>query len=179
MSLDFATYAQWSGWFTLACLLLALLGFAFRWGLRFRLVGITGFMAVLTVGLFGLGLGLFARTEIPGAVRFSLVYDNGANHAVISLPATVTESELAATLQQAAEDLFSYGRTGIGSDNKLTIRARILLHPEPGISQPLYVGEVRRSLATRQDEQMEVKIFEDKLAQALKYGENQRQLPQT
>lgn len=178
MSLDFATYAQWSGWFTLACLVLTLLGFAFRWGFRFRLVGITGFMTVLTVGLFGLGLGLFVHTEIPGAVRFSLIYDNGANQAVIAVPATITESELAATLRQAAENLFSSGRTSIGGDNKLTIRARILLHPEPGISQPLYLGQVRRSLGVRQDEQMEVKIFEDKLAQALKHGKNQRKLPQ-
>lgn len=171
MSLDFATYAQWTGWLTLACLLLALLGFIFRWGIRFRLVGITGFMAVLAGGLFALGLGLFARTEIPGAVRFSLVYDNGGNQAVITVPATITESELEATLRQAAEDLFSYGRTGI-DDNKLTIRARALLHPQPGISQPLYLGQVRRSLAVRQDEQMEIKIFKDKLAQAVKYGEN-------
>jgi hypothetical protein len=175
MSLDFATYAKWSGWLTLACLLLTLLGFAFRWGIRFRLVGITGFMTVLAVGLFGLGLGLFAHTEIPGAVRFSLVYDNGANQAVISLPATVTESELEATLRQAAQNLFSSGRTAIGGDNKLTIRARTMLHPQPGISQPLYLGEVRRSLGVRQDEQMEVEIFEDKLAQALKHGRRQEE----
>ena len=106
MSLDFSSYTQWSSWFTLACLLLSVLAFAFGWGIRFRLVGITGFMVVLTVGLFGLGLGLFERTEIPGAVRFSLVYDNGANQAVIAVPATISESALDATLRQAAEDYF-------------------------------------------------------------------------
>lgn len=164
MSLEFSSYTQWSGWLTLACLLLSLLGFIFGWGIRFRLVGVTGFMAVLTVGLFALGLGLFERTEIKGAVRFSLVYDNGANQAVIVVPATISESALDATLRQAAEDLFSYGRTGIGGDNKLTVRARTIIHPEPGISQPLYLGQVKRSLAVRQDEQMEVEIFQDKFA---------------
>lgn len=170
MSLELSPYTQWSGWLTLACLLLSLLAFIFRWGIRFRLVGITGFMAVLTGGLFGLGLGLFQRTEIPGAVRFSLVYDNGANQAVISVPATISESALDATLRQAAEDLFSYGRTGIGGDDKLTVRARTILHPEPGISQPLYLGQVKRSLGVRQDQQMEVEIFQDKFAALPKPG---------
>ncbi|MGB5593263.1 MAG: DUF2518 family protein, partial [Crocosphaera sp.] len=74
-SLGFSTYTQWSIIATIAFLLLAIIAFIFQWGIRFRLVGITGFMIVLTVGLFGLGLGLFSRTEIPGSVRFSRVYD--------------------------------------------------------------------------------------------------------
>lgn len=165
MPLDFLTYAQWSGLLTLACLLLAVLGFILGWGIRFRLVGITGFMAVLTGGIFALSLGLFNRTTIPGAVRFSLVYDNGANQAVIVVPATITESELEATLRQAASNLFSYGRTGIGGNNQFTVRARALLHPEPGISQPLYLGQARRSLAVRDEEQTQVEIFADSFAQ--------------
>jgi hypothetical protein len=163
MSLDFSTYAQWSGIFTVICLLVSILAFLLKWGIRFRLVGITGFMMVLTSGLFALGLGLFSRTVVPGAVRFSLVYDNGANRAVISVPAQITPSELEATLRQAANDLFSYGRNGIG-DDKLTIRARTLIHEEPGLSIPLYLGEVKRSLAVRDDEQMQVEIFSQSFA---------------
>lgn len=162
--MNFATYAQWSAILTAATLLLTVLAFAFGWGIRFRLVGITGFMAVLSTGLFALGLGLFARTEIPGAVRFTRVYDNGANRVVVAVPASISESQLEATLRQAASDLSSSGRLGIGGDNKLTIRARALLHPEPGISQPLYLGQVRRSLGVRKGDDLEIEIFRQNLA---------------
>ena len=58
-SLGFSTYTQWSILATIFFFLLAVVAFIFKWGIRFRLVGITGFMIVLTVGLFGLGLVLF------------------------------------------------------------------------------------------------------------------------
>ena len=165
MSLDFDTYIQWSAWSTLAISVLAIIGFVLSWGIRFRLVGIAGFLIVLTTGLFGLNLGFLTRTTIPGAVRYSLAYDNGANITAIAVPATITETELRATLRQASADLFSSGRSGIGGDNKLTIRARALTHPKPGITMPLYIGEAKRSLAVRQDEEIEINIFPEKFSQ--------------
>ncbi|MFW6358716.1 MAG: Ycf51 family protein [Chroococcales cyanobacterium] len=162
--IDFYTYAQWSGIFTLVCLVVAILGFIFRWGIRFRIVGVTGFMLVLTAGLFGLGLGLFSRPQIPGAVRFSVVYDNGGNQAVIALPPTVTESEVEATLRQAAVDLFAYGRL-LGSDDKLTIRARTVIHPKADLSKPLYLGQVQRSRSSNPTELDTIEIFSESFAQ--------------
>jgi hypothetical protein len=163
-SVDFATYTLWSIYGTIAVLVLTIIGFIFKWGFRFRLVGTTGFMIVLTIGLFALSLGLFTRTEIPNAVRFNLVYDNGANQAVITVPREITESELESTLQQAAIDLFSYGRTAIDGDDQLTIRARVQLH-EPERTMPLYLGQIKRSLVHREDSQATVTIFADKFAQ--------------
>jgi hypothetical protein len=61
--------------------------------------------------------------------------------------------------------LFSYGRLGGGTDNQLTIRARTLIHPKPGVSKPLFLGQVKRSLATRNDEQMVIDIFPESFAQ--------------
>ncbi|MFP5273390.1 DUF2518 family protein [Coleofasciculus sp.] len=161
---DFLTYTQWIGILTLVCGVLSILGFIFKWGIRFRLVGITGFMGVLTGGLFALSIVPFTRTVIPGAVPFSLVYDNGGNQAVIALPTTINESQLEASLRQAASDLYSYGRLG-GETNQLTIRARTVIHPEPGISKPLVVGKISRSLAKRDDEQMTINIYKERLAQ--------------
>lgn len=162
-SLDFATYTLWSIYGTIAFLVLAMIGFIFKWGFRFRLVGATGFMAVLTVGLFALNLGLFNRTEIPNAVRFNLVYDNGANQAVITVPTDINETELKATLQQAANDLFSYGRTGIDGDNQLTVRARVQIHEE-NKTIPLYLGQIKRSLIFKEDSDSNITIFKDNLA---------------
>jgi hypothetical protein len=162
---DFLKYSQWSGIATLVFAAIALLGFILQWGIRFRLVGSTGFMLVLTGGLFALSLAPFSRTVIPGAVKYSRVYDNGATQTVITVPPQITPTELDATLRQAASDLYSYGRLGTMSDNQLTIRVRTVLHPEPGISIPLYLGQVKRSLATREDSQMAIEVYQDKFAQ--------------
>ncbi len=162
---DFLVFTQWAGILTLVCGAIAVLGFIFKWGIRFRLVGATGLLGVLTGGLFALSLVPITRTVIPGTVRFNLVYDNGGPQTVIAVPPQITESELEATLRQAASDLFSYGRMGGGTDNQMTIRARTIIHPEPGVSQPLFLGQVRRSLASRDDQQMAVTIYSESFAQ--------------
>jgi len=163
-SIDFATAAQWAGIATLASLVLAGLGFVLQWGIRFRLVGVTGFMGVLTFGLFALSLGPITRTQIPGSVRYSVVYDTGSTQVVIALPPTVTEPELEATLKQAASDLFSRGRLSSRGETKLAVRARTILHPQPGVSEPLTLGEVKRSLALRDDPQIDIRINRENLA---------------
>ncbi|MBD1940562.1 Ycf51 family protein [Microcoleus sp. FACHB-68] len=161
---EFITATQWAAILTLACGVLTGLAFVFKWDIRFRLVGATGFMGVLTAGLFALTLVPITRTSIPGAIRFSTVYDISGPHAVIAVPPTITESELDATLRQAASNLFTPGRLG-QNENQLTIRARTIIHPEPGVSEPLYIGQIKRSLHNRNDENMSVEIFRDKFAQ--------------
>ncbi|OUL26535.1 Ycf51 family protein [Nostoc sp. 106C] len=162
---DFLQYTQWSGIATLVFTVLTVLAFILKWGIRFRLVGTTGFMLVLTSGLFALSLVPLSRTVIPGAGRFSLVYDNGSTQAVIAISPQTTPSALEATLRQAASNLYSYGRLGSRNDNYLTIRARTLLHPEPGVSIPLYLGQIKRSLASREDSEITVEIYPEKFAQ--------------
>jgi hypothetical protein len=162
---DFIQYAQWSGIATLVFAALTVLGFILKWGLRFRLVGTTGFMLVLTAGLFALSLAPLTRTVIPGAVRYKLVYDNGATQTVIAISPEITPTELEATLRQAASDLYSYGRMGKPGQNQLTIRARTILHPESGVSVPFYLGQVKRSLVNREDPQMAIEIYHDRFAQ--------------
>ena len=161
---DFLSFSQWAGILTLVSGVLAVLGFIFKWGIRFRLVGVTGFLGVLTGGLFALGIVPFTHAVIPGAIRFAVVYDNGGPQAVITVPSKLTETELDATLRQAASDLFSLGRLG-GLDNQLSIRARTIIHPEPGVSKPLFLGQVTRSLSTRNDQQLVIDIYPESFAQ--------------
>ncbi|MDX2228060.1 MAG: Ycf51 family protein [Leptolyngbyaceae cyanobacterium bins.349] len=157
-------YTLWCGGFTIFCAVLALLGWLFQWGIRFRLIGITGFMGVLTGGLFALSLGLYNRPAIPDAVRFTRVFDMGGSEVVIVVAPEINETQLRATLQQAAVDLYSSGRLSQGTD-KMTIRVRTVLHPEPGLSKLVYLGQVKRSLSSRNDAQPEIEIFADQLAQ--------------
>lgn len=159
------TYAKWSGIATIACLVLTIIAFVIGWGFRFRLVGVTSFMGVLTTGIFALGLGLFPHAEIPGAIRYALVYDNGANQAVIAVPPDVEQSAIEPTLIQAAEDLYSYGRTGINGNNRFVVRLRTVLHPQAGVSEPLFLGKAERSLIrTDVNQEIQVEIFTQNLA---------------
>ncbi|MGM3307537.1 Ycf51 family protein [Anabaena sp. WFMT] len=162
---DFLQYTQWSGIATIAFAVFTILAFIVKWGFRFRLVGATGFMIVLTAGLFSLSLVPLSRTVIPGAVKYTLVYDNGSSEAVIATSPQITPTQLEATLRQAASNLYSFGRLGSRGNNQLTIRARTIIHPEEGITVPLYLGEVKRTLASREDSEMAVQVYLDKFAQ--------------
>lgn len=167
---DFLTYTQWSGLFALFCALLTGISFLFKWGFRFRLVGATGFMIVFTVGLFALSVVPITRTVVPGAARFTTVYDGGSNVATIVVSPTITEPQLTATLQQASSDLFSPGRLGRGRE-EMVIRARTLVHVKEGLSQPLYLGEVRRSLNDGRDAPLAVKLYPENLAKIAKINQ--------
>ena len=161
---DLLFYAKWSGILTVVSLVIAILGFIFKWGIRFRFVGITAFLIVVTSSVLALKLSLFTSVSIPGARRYTLVYDNASDQVVVNIsPETITPEEAAATLRQAAYNLFSPGRSSYGQ-TQLTVRLRTILHPEPGVSQPVYLGQVKRSLLQRQDENMEVEVFTDNLA---------------
>ncbi|MGB3534306.1 MAG: Ycf51 family protein [Microcoleaceae cyanobacterium] len=168
------SYSKWFGLLTLVFAAITVLGFIFKWGIRFRLVGATAFMGVLTGGVIGLGLGLFDRTEIPNAVRYSRVFDNGAREIVIAVPSDISPTQLEATLQQAAGDLFSPGRMG-RSDQFMTIRARTIIHPEIGVSEPVYVGAVKRSVYQREDNNLQIQVFSERLAHVQDYQSPQTQ----
>ena len=157
-------YTQWAAILTGVLAVITVLGWLLKWGIRFRLVGITSFMGVITGSIFGLSVGFHNRPEIPGALHFTRVFDTSADQVVIAVQPQITETQLTATLQQAAIDLFSPGRQGSG-DNQLTIRIRTMVHVQPGVSQPLYLGEIRRSLRDRVDSQAQVTIYTKNLAQ--------------
>lgn len=161
---DFWLATQYFAYASIAMGVLAAIAFIFKWGFRFRLVGVTGFMIVLMGGAFGLSVVPFVQADIPGSVPFEVTYDNGLSQAVIAVAPTISETELDATLKQAASNLFSLGRSG-GINEAFLIRARTVLHQEPGLSVPLYLGDIRRSLAVRDDDQMRVTLYPDALAQ--------------
>ena len=139
---EFLEATKWFGAATLSLAAITALAFALGWGFRFRLVGITSFMGVLTAGVFGLSFEPFTQTVIPGAVPYETVYDSGAAQIVIMVPDTITESELEATLQQAASNLLKPSRLGVPGQTP-TIRARFIRHQERGVSQLVYLGQVQ------------------------------------
>lgn len=163
--IDLIVITKWLGIATLVFAALTILAFVLKWGIRFRAVGVTSFMALITIGVFALNLSLYQRVAIEGAEHFTMVYDNGGNQVVIAInPEVVNPDSLRATLEQAANDLYSPGRLGERDNAQMTIRARVILHPEEGISEPLYVGQVKRALGNRDDENMEILVDSQALA---------------
>ncbi len=150
--------AKYLGLFDLACAVFTVAAFIFGWGFRFRMVGITAFTGVLTVGLFGFGLAFFQRPIIDGAARYSLVYDTGGVETVIAVAVDLDDDTLDATLRQAALDLYSPGRLG-AAVSPLVVRAREIRHLDNGVSQPVYLGEISRSLTKRIDENPTVTLY--------------------
>lgn len=169
---DLSLYVQWSSIATAVFFVLTVLAWIVGWSFRFRLVGVTSFMGVITLSIFALKLGIFTRVQIDGANRYTLVYDNGANQAVVAVSPQIEEDAIEPTLRQVAVDLFSHGRSGLNQGNQLTIRLRTIIHPEPNMSQPLYLGQIKRSLGTKNDEEMEIEIFSQNIAQLPKIEED-------
>ncbi|MGB3291364.1 MAG: Ycf51 family protein [Phormidesmis sp.] len=160
-------FLQAAGWFaigTLAFGAVTAIAFFLKWGLRFRLVGATGFMGVLTVGLFGLSFQPLMRTAVPGAVPFETVFDSGASQIVIAVPNAITETELEATLLQAASNLLKPSRIGGSGQTTPTIRARAIVH-QPGVSELVYMGKVTPGTGANAKSPT-VEIYPDQLAKA-------------
>ncbi len=158
-----------TGYFAIGTLLfgaLTALAFILKWGIRFRLVGATGFMGVLTAGFFGLSFQPLTQTVIPGSVPYTTVFDSGASQIVIAVPNEITQPALEATLQQAASNLLKPSRIGGMGQTVPSIRARAIAH-EDGVSELLYVGKVTPGRGKTAEERTPVvEIYSDLLAKA-------------
>jgi hypothetical protein len=159
----FGSLTQGMGILVLILTLITGIAFGRSVSWRYRMVGITSFSVVLTAGLFALSFFPITRTAIAGSIPYSLVYDRLGPEAVIVVPSTINSTQLEATLKQAANNLFSPGRNSLGKTSKLRIRARTILHPRKGVSELVYLGEVESSLRLRDDPDMVVRIFSDRL----------------
>ena len=158
------TFLQLTKYFGLATLTMAgitLLAFVLGWGFRFRLVGITSFIGVLTGGLLGLSFEPFTRTVVPGAISYNTVYDSGAAQIVIKVPDTITPTELEATLQEAASNLLKPSRLGGTGAMTPTIRARSIVHEPGGVSQLVYLGQAQPVRAPGTETSLSIQIFDD------------------
>lgn len=153
----FLDVARWTAIADGGLLLVTLVAFGFGWGWRFRLVGATAFTGVLAAGLVALSLSLVDRPQIPGAGPYKLVYDTGSSQVVVAVAPEVDRDTLAATLQQAAIDLYSPGR--VGPKPTLTVIARSVVHPQPGVSKLVYRGKIERSLSVKVDKNPTIKLY--------------------
>lgn len=161
---DLLIISKWLAITTVVLGALTTIAFIAGWSWRFRGVGVTSFMGVVAASIFALGVSLYPRIAVEGAERFTVVFDGGGSQIVAAVPAqAISEEAVAATLKQAAYDSYSPGRFGENASSQLTVRLRTLVHHEGGASEPLFLGQVKRSMSIREDENMEFEIFPENL----------------
>ena len=100
----------WLGWTGLGLSLLTVLAFLTKWGLRFRLVGVSSFTLLLAVSCWAFGVSYTPPVVVEGAIRAPVVFDNGTDLVVAQAPADLEPATVSATLEQLAGNLRSAGR---------------------------------------------------------------------
>ena len=128
----------WLAWSGLAFALLTLVAFGARWGVRFRLVGVTSFTLLLAVSCWAFSVSYQPPVIVEGAVRAPVVFDNGNDLMVAQAPAGIAKEAIEPTLAQLAANLRSGGRNG----EEVVIRLRQLQPGPEGSSTPVVLGEV-------------------------------------
>lgn len=107
---------------------------------RFKAVGYTGFLLVLTAGLFALGPAFTARPKVLGAKPYQIVFDQYRSRVIVAVEPTLTPEDLGPTLRQVGNQVGTTGRRAGGS--QLEIIARTLVTVAPGTSQVVYLGRL-------------------------------------
>jgi len=126
--------------------LLTVVAFFARWGIRFRMVGISSFTVLLATFCWAFAVSYTPRVTIEGALNVPVVYDNGSDLVVATYPMDAPVNAVLPTLQQLAANLRPQGRAS--ADGMLHIRLRRLESAGEGRSRPVIVAEASKDLRT-------------------------------
>ncbi len=137
---------KWLGIASGVLAVLMVVGFLARWGIRFRLVGITSFTTLLAISCVAFAISYSPRLTIEGAVSVPVVFDNGGDLVVAAAPADLPRESFTPTVQQVASNLRGSGRNT--PDGQVTVRLRRVEPAGDGMSQPVVLAEARRDLLT-------------------------------
>lgn len=137
---------EWLGAASGFLALATIAGFVKRWGVRFRLVGITSFTALLAISCLAFAVSYRPRVAVAGAVGVPLVFDNGGDLVVAATQTDLTAAVAAPSVEQVARNLRGNGRQS--DDAVVRVRLRRVETLEPGLSRPVILAEARRDLVT-------------------------------
>ncbi|MCY3653435.1 MAG: hypothetical protein F4226_04595 [Synechococcus sp. SB0678_bin_12] len=138
----------WIGAMGFLLVALTVAGFRARWGIRFRLVGMSSFTVLLAVACMAFAVSYEQRQTIPGAVRVPIVFDNGRGLIIAAPQEPLPVAAIAPTLQQLAVN--QSRRPQSAADGHITVRLRqVEPTEEAGVSRPRLLGEARLPLGGR------------------------------
>jgi hypothetical protein len=134
----------WLGIAGAALLLITVLAFLLRWGIRFRLVGVSSFTVLLSLSCLAFAVSYAPRDVVEGAVSVPVVFDNGSDLVIAAAPADLPEEAYRPTVEQVARNLRGSGRKG--DNGEVHVRLRRVEAVAPGVDQPVILAEASRSL---------------------------------
>jgi len=140
------TAGQWLGAASGLLAVSTVVGYLSRWGIRFRLVGVTSFTALLAVSCLAFAISYTPRVQLEGAVSVPVVFDNGGDLVVAAAPADLPQEAAAPTVRQVAENLRGSGRSS--ADGLVHVRLRRVETVAPGLSKPVVLAQASRNLDT-------------------------------
>ena len=136
----------WLGIAGAALLLITVLAFLLRWGIRFRLVGVTSFTVLLSLSCLAFAVSYAPRAMVEGALSVPVVFDNGSDLVVAAAPADMPEASFRPTVEQVALNLRGSGRHG--DNGQVHVRLRRVEPVGPGMDKPVILAAADRSLAS-------------------------------
>ena len=133
---------KWLAWSGLGLSALTGIAFVSRWGLRFRLVGVSSFTFLLAVSCWAFSISYSPPVRVEGALQVPIVFDNGTNLVVAQASSDFAEGAIAPTLEQIAANLRPGGR-----NREVRVRLRQLQAVSEGTSKPVVLGETKRDFS--------------------------------
>ena len=131
----------WLAWGGAALSALTIVAFIARWGLRFRLVGVSSFTLLLAASCWAFSVSYTPTVKVDGALRVPVVFDNGDDLVVAQAGIDFPPEAVAPTLEQLAGNVRPGGR----SSAVVSVRLRQLQPAGDGASKAVILGELERS----------------------------------
>ena len=133
---------KWLAWGGSGLGVLTILAYLFKWGIKFRLTGITIFTLLLSFSGWAFDQSYRPPINIEGYKYAPIVYDNGFDLVVAQASNDFPKEAIKPTLLQIAGNLRGGGRNGA----QVKVRLRKIESAGEGISQPIVLGEIINDL---------------------------------
>jgi hypothetical protein len=136
------TAGEWLGVASAVLLLLTVVAFLVRWGIRFRLVGITSFTVLLSLSCLAFAVSYTPRQLVEGAISVPVVFDNGSDLVIAAAPAQMAPEAYGPSVQQVALNLRGSGR----GTQRVEVRLRRVEPKGDGSDVPVVLATAIRNL---------------------------------
>ena len=137
------TAGEWLGVASAVLLLLTVVAFVVRWGIRFRLVGVTSFTVLLSLSCLAFAVSYTPRQTVEGAISVPVVFDNGSDLVVAAAPADMPREAFLPSVEQVAINLRGSGR----GTQLVEVRLRRVESTAAGTDTPVVLATAIRNLA--------------------------------
>ena len=136
------TAGEWLGVASAVLLVLTVVAFLVRWGIRFRLVGITSFTVLLSLSCLAFAVSYAPRQQVEGAISVPVVFDNGSDLVIAAAPAQMDPEAYGPSVQQVALNLRGSGR----GTQMVEVRLRRVEPKGEGSDVPVVLATAIRNL---------------------------------